>query len=664
VPSVSELLGEAQEHHHAGRLKEAQDLYAHIVEQFPEHGDALNLLGTVLAQRGRFEQASSFIRRAIQAKPKRPAYHCNLGVVLLELGRYDQARASFDRTIKLDREFTEAYYNLGKLYKQMDLIDPALMAYQQVLSIEPERIDAKVNMGNILFDAGRLDEAIDYFQQAIDGNPDAKQIVRALINLGNTYRRRGDDRLAIETYEKVFARRDHGGLKIKQATTLPIVCQSWDHIQDVRERYNQRVQKLLDGDVRVTDPLLETSTTTFFLAYHGLGDRQLQEKVAQLHLKSCPELAYLAPHCRNLQPLRSKIRIGFISAYFRRHSIGRLMQGLIAKISRDQFDVVVFTTPGQRDPVARAIEGSADQMIKLPDGLAAARDAIAEAEVDILFYADIGMDVRTYFLAFARLAPVQCVTWGHPDTTGIPNLDYFISSELLEPEGAEDAYSETLHKLKTLPTYYHRPTLRADGKSRQDFGFEADAHIYLCPQSAIKHHPDLDIIFAGILDADPKARIIVVEGAVADWTSQVRDRMKASHGDAINRVSVVPRMSPEEFLELIAAADVILDTPHFSGGNTSFEAFALAKAVVTLPGDFMRGRVTQAMYRMMDIADCVADGLDNYVEIAVKLGCDASHRNAIEKQIEARNECLFEESKAVLEFERFFHMATKRGTSH
>ena len=63
-----------------------------------------------------------------------------------------------------------------------------------------------------------------------------------------------------------------------------------------------------------------------------------------------------------------------------------------------------------------------------------------------MFYADLGMDIRTYFLAFARLAPVQCVTWGHPDTTGIPNMDYFISSDLIEADGAEKHYSETLYK--------------------------------------------------------------------------------------------------------------------------------------------------------------------------------------------------------------------------
>ena len=78
----------------------------------------------------------------------------------------------------------------------------------------------------------------------------------------------------------------------------------------------------------------------------------------------------------------------------------------------------------------------------------------------------------------------------------------------------------------------------------------------------------------------------------------------------------------------------------------------------------MRGRVTHALYKMMEIDDCVAESLEDYVEIAVKLGCDTSFRNDIEKLIEARNGCLFEEAEAVREFERFFHMVTKQGLDH
>jgi len=202
LTAISELLAEAQSHHHAGRLQDAQDLYAEIIEQDPTHGDALNLLGTVLAQSGQVEQAVAFLRRAVQAAPEVPNYACNLGVVLMDLGRYDQSKAAFEKAIKADRRFADAYYNLGKLYKQMELPGEAVLAFEQTLSLAPERFDALVNMGNMYFDQNRLAEAITCFKGAtID--PEHDMAARAWINLGNTYRRMGDDISAIEAYGEV-----------------------------------------------------------------------------------------------------------------------------------------------------------------------------------------------------------------------------------------------------------------------------------------------------------------------------------------------------------------------------------------------------------------------------------------------------------------------------
>jgi predicted O-linked N-acetylglucosamine transferase (SPINDLY family) len=114
------------------------------------------------------------------------------------------------------------------------------------------------------------------------------------------------------------------------------------------------------------------------------------------------------------------------------------------------------------------------------------------------------------------------------------------------------------------------------------------------------------------------------------------------------------------FLELLAAADVILDTVHFNGMNTSLEAFALGVPVVTLPGRFQRGRHTQAMYRKMAITDCVADDEENYIDIAVRIGTEPDYARDLRARIRERNEVLFEDPRVVREFERFFHEAAAR----
>ena len=168
-------------------------------------------------------------------------------------------------------------------------------------------------------------------------------------------------------------------------------------------------------------------------------------------------------------------------------------------------------------------------------------------------------------------------------------------------------------------------------------------------------HPEIDVLFSGILEKDPAAIIVMVEGAVCAWTSQVLDRMGKVLGDNIGRIKVVPRMPPEDFIALQSVADVILDTPHFSGGNTTFEAIALGKAIVTLDGAFMRGRVSAGMYRQMELMECVANDLDGYIKVAVKLGADPDFRASIEKSIEEKRGLLFDDPEVVPEFEKFFH---------
>ena len=330
-----------------------------------------------------------------------------------------------------------------------------------------------------------------------------------------------------------------------------------------------------------------------------------------------------------------------------------MMVGLITQLPKEEFEVVVITTRGRGDPVSRAIEAAADDLLYLPDSFFDAQRAIGVMELDLLLFADIGMDVRTYFLAFARLAPVQCVTWGHPDTTGIPNMDYFLSSGLIEPEDGAEHYSEELYRLPSPPTYYPRPEIPDGLKTRADFGISENKTLYLCPQSAVKFHPDVDQLLAGVLRGDDDAVVYVVEGAVGHWTEQVRKRWGVTIPDVAARIKVVPRQTPEDFLALQAAADVILDTPHFSGGNTSYEAFALAKPIVTMDSAFMRGRVTAGLYRLMDITELTASSFEEYVAIALRLGKDRDYNLASGRRIAECCDILFGRQDVVDGFAEF-----------
>jgi predicted O-linked N-acetylglucosamine transferase (SPINDLY family) len=379
--------------------------------------------------------------------------------------------------------------------------------------------------------------------------------------------------------------------------------------------------------------------------------------VAQLYERACPSLLYTSPHCAAWPPTKraGKIKIGFISKFLKNHSVGKAARGVLANLSRDQFSVTALLVPPVADDeISRFVQQKADKTVVLPGSLKGAREAIAAEELDILFYQDIGMDPFTYFLAFARLAPVQCLFFGHSDTSGIRNLDYFISSEHLEMRNAEEHYSERLIRLKSCVTYYYKPKVPAVLKSRSAFGFDDADHVYLCPQTLYKFHPDLDGLFAGILKADPRARIVLKGGKERHWTDLLLNRFRRTMGHVMSRITVLPQQPAGDFIRLIAASDVMLDTRPYSGYTTSLEAFAVGTPVVTWPGEFQRGRLTLSLYKDMGILDCVAEGPGEYVDIAVRLGTDKAYRDKIKDKILKKNHCLYEDPRAVKEYERAF----------
>jgi protein O-GlcNAc transferase len=323
--------------------------------------------------------------------------------------------------------------------------------------------------------------------------------------------------------------------------------------------------------------------------------------------------------------------------------------------------VTVLTAgPPQQDEMAEFIRQHADRALRLPKDLEDARRLIAELKLDVLFYTDIGMDPTTYTLAFSRLAPVQCVTWGHPLTTGIDTIDYFISSELLESEDAEQHYTETLVRLPSLPIYYYRPSPPAPLKDRAYFGLSEASHLYACPQSLFKFHPEFDEILGGILRADPLGNIILIHGKSRHWDELLMKRFSATIPDVVDRIHFVPPQPREDFINLNAVVDVLLDPVHFGGGNTTYEGLAMGTPVVTLPSRFLRGRITLALYKQMGVLDCVAANAAEYVKLAVKLGTDAEYRASMRAKILAANEMLFENAEGVRELEQFFQQAVAR----
>jgi len=610
----------------AGRYADAERHFRLALRFAPHHPDALNLLGVALLRAERVAEAIDQFRLAVEVAPQIAGHHLNLGYALLRDGQTNTAVTSLQQAVRLAPDSKEIGFCFGLALRARGDFAEAEGALRRVLEADPAFAEARHELNKLLYEGGRIDEA----QELLRESP-------APLSPGTRLR--------------------------MILTRSPPLLHSTARIAELRSRLGAELDALAAEAPRIADPHREVDVTTFFLSYHGLPNRALHEKLARLYLAASPGLAWAAPHCTASRRAPGKLRIGIISRYLCEHSIGRTTRGLVSKLDRRRFELTaIFVPPVARDDYARAIAADAARALVLPAGLQAARAAIADLELDILFYQDIGMDPFTYFLAFARLAPVQCVSFGHPDTTGIPNMDWWISSERFEPVGAEEHYSERLWRMPDVGTlaYYYHPARAFTSPSREALGLPRDARLYTCPQSLFKLHPEFDALAAAILRGDPAGRLVLVGPKHPHWLDALMARMRETMPDVLERVLVLPPMKHERFLGLLAASDVVLDTPHFNGMNSSLEAFAVGTPIITRPGALQRMRHTAGMYGAMGIESLCAGSDEEYVKLALDLGRDRGKRAAYSRTIREREAALFEDQRVVRGYEAFFEHVTTR----
>ncbi len=690
--TLNKDLERAVKHHTSGELHQAAEIYTRILHTDPNYWRALHLLGVVADQSGDPDKAIDLMKKALRINPNDPSCHCDLGLAFHNSGKPEEAITCYQKAIQIMPTFAVAHQNMGYSFEHQGKLDEAISCYQKAIQLRPNFAEAYNNMGNALRSQGRLDEAISCYQKAIQIIPayakahnnlgsafrsqrrideaiscyqKAIQIMptfaEAHQNIGNLYLDEGKVEESVSSYEKALQIRHDPGTEVKKWFVLPIIHKSRESIEKCRKKLVEQIEKGLEENLRLHDPNDQVGRPPFYLAYHGLNDKNLQQKIASFYIHACPDLAWVSPRLHGKRPPSDKIKIGIVSSKLQiNNTIGKLNYGIIKELSRETFHVTLFTCSDEEDEFSKPINRAADEVVVLPSNLKLARQQISEHWSDILFYLDIGMDPLTYYLAFSRLAPVQCMTWGHPSTTGIPNMDYFISCALSEPPGANEHYSERLVCLNRLNTYYYRPELPEVFHPRETFGLPEDQTLYVCPQSLFKIHPDFDELLGSILKEDPRALIVLIQGKYKHWAQLLRDRFMGVFPESLDRVRFLPIIPLDQFLSLLRVADVLLDTTCFGGGNTTLEAFACGVPVVTLPSEFLRGRLTLALYKQMGVMDCVAEDSQSYVKIALRLANDRNWRDEIRSKINENANVLFEDIEAVHELERFFESAVQR----
>lgn len=602
-----------------------------------------------------------------------------------------------ERVLKLLEKLVPAYPRagrwvlLGKFYAEQGQLQAAVEAFQSALALEPTHASAHSHLATVLAAHQREADALPHFRAVVKQTP---QLGKLLLELSQRLLRAGQYALAADYLDLCLAIPEHTGIPLHQLlfmrascahyqlepdlkqrffkaaaqaaphpllyapealNALPYVYRSQAELSETRQRFIQGVAKLKRDIWRAArqgaDPrlLAQYRSPPFLLAYQGQDDTALMRDLGQFWTDFMRQHRLL--HEVQRAPASGRpLRVGFVSRYFYNHSVLFCYGNLLCDLAADpEFDVRCFHLGDKLDARSQWLKEQIQGFVHL-GGHTAPEKVILEQELDILIYTDIGMDAPTYALAMHRLAPIQAVLSGHPVTSGLPNQDYYFSSSLAEPENAQSHYTETLLALSGAYTRYDMPVPPPVLRTRTELGLSEREHVYLCPMTLFKLHPDYDAAIVDILRADPQACFYIVRLGQSHYHEVVQARVRARDPQVADRLRVLPWMSQPDFYSALLQADVVLDSFHFGAGTTIRMVLGLGKPFPSWPSAFNRGRMVLRSYRRMGLDQRVPLTQEAFVDEAVRLACDRDWRETCAQEIRARRELLFGPADGLTEF--------------
>ncbi len=607
-----------------GNLTAAEEGYRQALGMRANHVEAMVGLGNLLRRTQRFPEAIIAFESARRMAPTDASIANSHARVLCDAGRVPEAVAIARHAVALQADDSVNWTTLGVAQRQMRDNEGAIESLRHALRLDENNATAALELAFVLDDTGDTDAARKIWKNA-RGHPGFNERVRWL-----------------------------------HALSLPAIYRDNDEIDAAHKRFSEGLSELDDGlklDSKfAVDQAVDaaSSVAPFFLHYQPRDNTKLQCQFGDLVTRVMKRAApALADPCEWTMRSRTRTRVGVVSSHLMDHTVSRYFRTMIAALDRQHFDVHVWYSGGALDAstaeIAANVEAFVDTRV---DSLRLAHE-IRAAKLDVLVYPEIGMDAKHQALASLRLAPVQCALYGHPATSGLLNVDYFLSGDSIEPVDAQTHYRERLIRFPGIGTQPLRPPPIGDGTWYDELA--RDRPVLLCTQNFLKLVPNFDITLAKIV-AETDACI----GFFArnpPLMRRCRERIVSAfvaHGlDTERHLAFIPAKTHADYLAGLANAPLILDTPWFSGGATSLDAIHVGTPIVAWKGAMLRGRQTAAMLSLMGIPETIATDETEYVDICVSLLNDEGRCAALRESMRAKRSVLFDDSRPVNAFAEF-----------
>ena len=644
----------------SGKLELAAECGEEAARLLPPSIDAMINYGTVLHEMGRYRDALVPLEIAQRMNP-RSTVVCNLlGACLLKAGDVPAAVSAFESATNVAPTDSEGWRNLAAALNAMSEHARASECANKAIALSLDSSNALAAQGAAEFEMGKIEESVATYKRAAELNPTVMILCGLAVALTSSGRH--DDALNyLRRAYKIESSNPYVRLLIAVSELKP-VYKSKAEMDLSRAAFDQAIAELHSwySSGAVKDAYTAVgSAQPFFLAYQPYNNKELLSRYGALcvsWMKSLPRTFAM-----NGAPRSGKFRVGIVSAHIYNQSVwNAILRGWVHQIDKSVFDIYLFKIGAKNDQETLAAKNHVHVFDDRPKSLGDWAMAIHSANLDFLIYGEIGMDALTLQLAAMRLAPRQAATWGHPETTGLPTMDFYFSAVGLEPPNAQNNYSEKLVLLPHMGVFVEKLDPKLQDLDLRSVGLPCDEPLLLCPGPPFKYSPLHDHVWIEIargLKAAGHGRMVFFSATSGTMHVQMADRLRSAFAhaglDFDSHVCVVPFLSRQRYFSLMKQSALMLDTLDFSGFNTAMQATECGLPYLAFEGSFMRGRLASSIMRRLKLPDLVATSYLEFAQRAVTLVVGKDRLAVLRSEIATRREILFEDVAPIRALEVF-----------
>jgi predicted O-linked N-acetylglucosamine transferase (SPINDLY family) len=585
-------------------------------------------LAHLFYKQNEFSNSIELLEKCIQLNSKFINAYNLLGMIYMN-NNYNKSKKYFLECIKLDCNAHESYNNLGLLYLQNKEFNDAELQFKTCISL-------KANLPKYLFNIAICYREMNYF-------PLYKEYINKAINL--------DFEFKTALWVKVFL------------SIYPI----YDNIKEEEEsllNFKKEITNLKTQDLTTYEYGLVGKYQPFYLGYFEENNIEILRiygdvchQIGKEFIVKNKFIPIFEKEILNIKYKRNKIKIGVISGHIRVHSVwNAITKGLIFNLNPELFDIHVINTSDAYDE-SILISAKISSFTSVNDkNLYFIVSQVIKSNFDVIVYPEIGMDPMTKNLANLRLSQMQCVFWGHPQSTGLKTIDYFITADLFETINYQSNYTEEVISMPNLGVYKYKEIFENTQINLNDLGIDSNVPIYICPGTAQKYRPNYDYIYLEIIKKVGNCQFIFFNednGRMKILFKRLSKLFLLNNVNIDNHIKIIEWLDRDDFISLLHHADVYLDTIGFSGFNTALLAVEANLPIVTLKGKLLKSSLASGILERIDTKELICTNIKDYINLSIKIINDIEFKNKIKKKLEKNKDIIYNDMSAVKRFEDF-----------